>query len=257
MYIDERTRTSMVKKIGILICGGFIAAIVVGSLASLIGAPAPSVVQASERVTFWNRPLSPQELSRLNQPRDKISLSEIESALNLKKKAPSNKAKQPEVAPPLTGVTPEELPEVAPERIAAPADIRLNRLLPGESEQIKAIAREAAALYQIDPRMIRAVIAVESRFNPRAVSGKGAAGLMQLIPSTASQLGVVDVFNPHQNVHGGAQYLRLLKDEFSSWDSALSAYNAGPQRVRDRTVPAETTLYVSRVLGVYRELANS
>ena len=233
MYIDERTRTSMVKKIGLLICSGFFAAVVLGSLASLVGTPTPAVVQASERVTFWNRPLSAAEIAQLNQPREKASLAEIESLLKLKKKNP---------------------PSSAEKRVLTPSD---QSLLPGESEHIKSIARQAAGQYQLDPRLIRAVIAVESRFNPYAVSNKGASGLMQLIPSTAAQMGVEDVFNANQNVHGGAQYLRILSDEFDSLESVLSAYNAGPQRVRERSVPAETTLYVARVLDVYRELVNS
>ena len=231
MYIDERIPTSMVKKIGLLICSGFFAAVILGSLASIAGTPALPVVQASERLTFWNRPLSSTELAQLKQPRPKTSLSEIETLLNLNKKAPRLKK--------LSG------------------DATNTKHLPGESDQIKAIAREAAGRYQLDPRLIRAVISVESRFDSRAVSYKGASGLMQLIPSTASELGVDDVFNPHQNILAGAQYLRILSDEFNSLESVLSAYNAGPQRVRDGSVPVETREYVERVIGVYQGLVNS
>ena len=223
----------MVKKIGLLICSGFFAAVVLGFLASLVGTPTPAVVQASERVTFWNRPLTPLEIARLNQPRAKSSLSEIESALGLDKKKPATSKERDK--------------SIGHDQV----------LLPGESEHFKSIARQAAGQFELDPRLIRAVIAVESRFNPYAVSQKGASGLMQLIPSTAAEMGVDDVFSASQNIHGGARYLRILSDEFGSLDSVLCAYNAGPQRVRDRSVPAETKLYVARVMDVYRELINS
>jgi len=104
----------------------------------------------------------------------------------------------------------------------------------------------------VDPDLIRSVIKAESGFNPRAVSPKGAQGLMQLMPSTANQLGVKDAFAPGENIEGGTRYLRdllvLYKNDMAK---ALAAYNAGPQRVAQyHGVPPyrETHAYVVRVI---------
>lgn len=110
----------------------------------------------------------------------------------------------------------------------------------------------AAARYHVDPALLRAVIHAESAFNPYALSDKGAQGLMQLMPVTASEMGVHDVFDPAQNIDGGARYLaQLLRDFGGSVTLAAAAYNAGAAAVRkyDDTVPPydETRLYVRRV----------
>ena len=109
----------------------------------------------------------------------------------------------------------------------------------------------AATEFGIDPALLRAVIHAESAFNPNAISNKGAEGLMQLVPGTASDLGVSDPFNVAQNIRGGAQYLAGLLKEFKG-DSRLAtaAYNAGPQNVlKYNGVPPfdETRVYVDRV----------
>ena len=117
----------------------------------------------------------------------------------------------------------------------------------------------AAARYRIDPALLRAVIHAESAFNPYAVSDKGAQGLMQLMPGTASDMGVRDVFDPAQNILGGARYLaHLLQDFGGNTTLATAAYNAGSAAVRKygNHVPPydETQLYVRRVrilLGRY------
>ncbi len=117
----------------------------------------------------------------------------------------------------------------------------------------------AAARYRIDPALLRAVIHAESAFNPYAVSDKGAQGLMQLMPGTASDMGVRDVFDPAQNILGGARYLaHLLQDFGGNTTLATAAYNAGSAAVRKygNQVPPydETQLYVRRVrilLGRY------
>jgi hypothetical protein len=112
--------------------------------------------------------------------------------------------------------------------------------------------RAAAARYGVPEKLVAAVIRVESGFNPQAVSRKGARGLMQLMPGTASLLGVRDSFNPTQNIDGGVRHLRGLMERFgNNLTLALAAYNAGEQAVTlYRGVPPypETQEYVARVL---------
>jgi soluble lytic murein transglycosylase len=115
--------------------------------------------------------------------------------------------------------------------------------------------RDQASLHGVDPRLVQAVMQAESGYDPRAVSRKGAIGLMQLMPQTARQLAVTEPFSPEQNIRGGVAYLRKMLDRFGSVELAIAAYNAGPGAVeRYRGVPpyAETRAYVQRVLGLYR-----
>ncbi|HEY3495407.1 MAG TPA: transglycosylase SLT domain-containing protein [Polyangiaceae bacterium] len=116
--------------------------------------------------------------------------------------------------------------------------------------------RQAAALYQIPEELIRAVIRVESDFDPRAVSPANARGLMQLIPATAERMLVTDVFDPRQNIFGGVRYLRVLANLFNGdIELTIAAYNAGENAViRHGGIPPypETVEYVKRVLGNYR-----
>jgi hypothetical protein len=106
--------------------------------------------------------------------------------------------------------------------------------------------------HHLDPDLINSVIHAESGFNPRAVSPKGAQGLMQLMPQTASKLGVGDAFDPSANVEGGTRYLRELLERYNfDLIKALAAYNAGPQRVEQyHGVPPyyETQAYVARII---------
>ncbi len=122
--------------------------------------------------------------------------------------------------------------------------------------QWKNIIDKAAAKYDLDSSLISAVIAQESAGNPNAVSSAGAKGLMQLIDSTAKDMGVNQVFNPYQNIYGGSRYLRMMLDRFDGNERlALAAYNAGPSAVeRYNDIPPykETQKYVPRVLN-YRE----
>jgi soluble lytic murein transglycosylase-like protein len=116
--------------------------------------------------------------------------------------------------------------------------------------------RVAADKYGLAPPLLKAVMAAESNFNPAAVSLKGATGLMQLMPATAREMYVADLFDPAQNIEGGARYLRLLQDRFGGdLHKVLAAYNAGPERVERHggAVPPipETQAYVRKVLALY------
>jgi len=118
-----------------------------------------------------------------------------------------------------------------------------------------ALIARASHAHGIPAALVKAVIHAESAFDPRAVSPKGAMGLMQLMPDTARSLGVAQPFRAEENVLGGTRYLRELHDRYGSWTFTLAAYNAGPTAVdRYRGVPpyAETREYVRRVLSYYR-----
>lgn len=112
-----------------------------------------------------------------------------------------------------------------------------------------------ASRQRLDPRLVRAVVQVESGYNPLAVSHKGAMGLMQLMPETARLLEVRNPYDPEENLRGGTTYLRALMDRFQGrLELALAAYNAGPQAVEqyDGIPPyAETRSYVARVLELF------
>jgi soluble lytic murein transglycosylase-like protein len=118
------------------------------------------------------------------------------------------------------------------------------------------VVRDAATTHNLPEALILAVIAVESNFDPRAVSEKGAAGLMQLMPGTARDMYVSDVFDPEQNIHGGSRYLRVLANQYGGdLVRILAAYNAGPEAVRRAggAVPniPETREYVRKVVALY------
>lgn len=120
---------------------------------------------------------------------------------------------------------------------------------------LHAIADRHAGEHAISPALVRAVIQAESAWNTRAVSSKGALGLMQLMPATATELGVTDPFDPVQNIRGGVKYLRFLLDRYNgSPELALAAYNAGPGAVDryGRKVPPyrETQAYVRKIVSV-------
>ena len=116
--------------------------------------------------------------------------------------------------------------------------------------------RLAAEKYGLSPPLLKAVMEAESNFNPEAVSDRGATGLMQLMPTTAHDLFVLDLYDPAQNIEGGAHYLRQLYDQFGNdLEKVLAAYNAGPEAVRRSggAVPPipETQAYVRKVLSLY------
>ena len=112
---------------------------------------------------------------------------------------------------------------------------------------------KASQTYCLSPSLIKAVIKAESGFIEDAVSRAGAQGLMQLMPDTAKDLKIVDVFDPGINIFGGTRLLRKHIDEFGSLKRALIAYNAGPDRVRKgKRIPGETRKYIKRVIHYYR-----
>ena len=117
------------------------------------------------------------------------------------------------------------------------------------------VVNSASAAYHLDPDLVNSVIHAESGFNSHAISPKGARGLMQLMPSTASALGVNDAFDPEANVGGGSRYLRELLERYNfDLVKALAAYNAGPERVEQyQGVPPfhETRAYVARIVHDY------
>jgi len=118
----------------------------------------------------------------------------------------------------------------------------------------EAIAK-ASRKFRVEPSLIKAVIRAESDFDQKAVSHKGAQGLMQLMPDTAYNMEVADPFDPEENILGGTRYLSLMLDRFqNNVQLALAAYNAGPERVEEhRGIPpfAETRTFVERVLRYY------
>ena len=118
---------------------------------------------------------------------------------------------------------------------------------------LRGLAGRYAEDYNIDEELIRAVIQVESGWNPEAVSAKGARGLMQLMPRTAEMLGVGDPFDPEQNIEGGVKFLSSLTDKYNGdVEKALAAYNAGPNRVDAGQVPEAASRYVRNVMALYR-----
>jgi len=140
--------------------------------------------------------------------------------------------------------TPAPVPQAGAKSLPQPLD--LNELV-----------NTASGAYHLDPDLVNSVIRAESGFNVRAVSPKGAQGLMQLMPQTASQLGVQNAFDPQANVEGGTRYLRELLVRYNfDLIKALAAYNAGPERVEQYGgVPPyyETKAYVARIVRDYNK----
>jgi len=132
----------------------------------------------------------------------------------------------------------------------------LSAVSPAERKAVEEVVHAMAPRFGLDPQLVLAVIAAESAFDKTAVSPKGAQGLMQLMPDTATRFGVSNAFDPEQNVRGGMKYLAWLLEQFrGDLDLALAGYNAGEKAVEQhRGIPPydETREYVRRIRAVYR-----
>lgn len=146
-----------------------------------------------------------------------------------------------------------EIVGIEPEEIFDPVEMPLNDKTPFER-----IIRAAAERYGMDADLIHCVVAIESNFNPKAVSPKKASGLMQLLPQTAAHYGVKNIFDPEENVNAGTRYLKELLARYHDLTLALAAYNAGPERVDQygKRVPPylETMKYVQRIAKSYAKI---
>ncbi len=151
-----------------------------------------------------------------------------------------------------------ELVELTPSGLTRSGD-HYDPALLARATQYDAIIEAAAESAGVEPNLLRAVIVVESGFNSRAVSKRGAVGLMQLMPATAARFGVSNRYDPRQNVRGGALYLGFLINRFDkNVRLALAAFNAGEDAV-DRNagqIPpfSETLEYVPKVMRIYQAL---
>ena len=133
--------------------------------------------------------------------------------------------------------------------------------LKAQSANVDELIETFSEKYNIDSDFIKAIIKQESGFNAKATSKKGAMGLMQLMPKTAESLGVVDAYNPSQNIEGGVKYLKGLLEKFdNNQELALAAYNAGPNAVKKYGgIPPykETQNYVKAIMGTYNKVKES
>jgi soluble lytic murein transglycosylase-like protein len=145
-----------------------------------------------------------------------------------------------------------DVPTVEIDRFEKDLSVLAAGKTPRTPQEMNEVINAVSSRHHLDPDLINSVIHAESGFNPRAVSRKGAQGLMQLMPQTASQLGVANAFDPGANVEGGTKYLRELLERYNfDLIKALAAYNAGPQRVEQfHGVPPyyETQAYVARII---------
>jgi len=157
---------------------------------------------------------------------------------------------------PLAGnvIIPELLPQKHSHNITESGSSSIN----GETAEclFHPIVIQAAGRYQVDPALVKAIIMAESGYNVRAISKKGAKGLMQLMPTTARAMGVEDAFNPKQNISGGVRYFKQLVDRFDGDITlALAAYNAGSRNVRHyQGIPPfkATRRYIKKVFKYYQ-----
>jgi len=152
----------------------------------------------------------------------------------------------------------EQVLSIEPEEVFTPLPPPPRVEAPQSLEPFGELIRAAAERYKVDADLITSVIAAESNFDPKAISRRNARGLMQLLPSTASRLGVRNIFDPQENIDAGTHYLGdLLQMYKNDLALALAAYNAGPEKVlrHGQRVPpfAETISYIKRVSQTYNQ----
>jgi len=143
------------------------------------------------------------------------------------------------------------------EVLTAKTEYHLSSIAGKKAERLlHPIVIQTAGRYQVDPALVKAIIMAESGYNARAISKRGAKGLMQLMPATARALGVEDVFNPKQNISGGVRYFKQLVNQFDGdVELALAAYNAGSRNVRHyQGIPPfkATQYYIKKVFKYYQ-----
>ena len=167
---------------------------------------------------------------------------------------------------PKTALVAVKEPEIVQHKISSSLQKKLlpskpNHILPiiswNSAERLfQPIVLKAANRYEVEPAMVMAIIMAESSYNPKAISKKGARGLMQLMPTTARSLGVKDSFNPEHNINAGVRYFKKLLNQFDGdVELALAAYNAGSRKVREhRGIPPfrATRYYIKKVIKYYR-----
>ena len=161
--------------------------------------------------------------------------------------------------PPRTGRAAPKARKLEGDFRPAPAPAAPARVTPDSSVQLTAFDElivSAAVRYRVPVNLVRAVMHAESAFDPNAISAVGASGLMQLMPATAQEMFVKDIFDSKENIEGGVRYLRVLANEFDGdMVKMVAAYNAGPDAVRKYggQVPPypETQAYVRKVLSLY------
>lgn len=160
-----------------------------------------------------------------------------------------------EPTPPFQHALAQALGNEAPPPFGQPGSPVALAPAPVAPEQIDSLVQQNASTWQVDPSLVKAIIANESGFNANATSNVGAQGLMQLMPATAKSVGVQNAYDPAQNVAGGTRYLKGLLDRFNGdVKLAVAAYNAGPGAVEkygDVPPYAETQNYVQNVIGSY------
>ncbi len=229
-------------------------AIAVLASAAWLSLPAPSAAQIAATVdkngnmTFINANSQP------HPHRSGSTISPPSAAMQ----APHDGRAEP-TATPATLAPHRAIPERLPPAIPATADEFATAppvpTTEESSDPMDRMVQEAAERHKVDPALVKAVISTESGWNPRAVSRKGAVGLMQLIPETAERYGVGNLFDPAQNVEGGTTYLKWLLDRYNGdLPKTLAAYNAGEHAVDlYRGVPLypETQRYVQKVTHAY------
>jgi len=206
----------------------------------------PTIVADTPSTTKGSKPQSQNTLTVPRHKNSPLKSSESTNTLQLTKDAHQPKDTSTIVASktPSVGTTPSARPIVLSPTI-------LKRIARYE-KSINLYAQK----YKLEPNLLKAVVYVESSGNPYAVSNKGAKGLMQLMDETAKDMNVQNVFNPIQNIEGGAKYLRQQLNTFqNNLSLALAAYNSGPRHVKQKVIFQETKKYVKKVFAVEKALS--